>query len=85
MEHPSMAERICFRCGNPATGYASVWTAEHGERWYCHGDEDAEPTCYEQGQRAPESSCEHVEFPLSLLQPSAAVPVAVRFSVFRSL
>lgn len=42
-----MTERICYRCGRPATGYASVWTATEGERFYCHGDDDETPTCYE--------------------------------------
>ena len=38
----------CYICGkNPATGYASSWTAKDGERWYCHGDDDETPTCYE--------------------------------------
>lgn len=37
----------CYRCGkNPAEGYASIWTPEHGQRWFCHGDDDDDPTCY---------------------------------------
>ena len=31
----------CALCRKPATGLASI----NGER-YCHGDHDAEPTCY---------------------------------------
>lgn len=45
-----MTERICYICKKPAAGYASIWTAKDGERWYCHGDDDEYPTCYE---RAP--------------------------------
>ena len=41
-------KRICVRCGNEATGFASVWTAKTGDMPYCHGDDDDEPTCYEQ-------------------------------------
>lgn len=38
----------CYRCGRtPAAGFASIWTAAEGERWYCHGDDDEWPTCYE--------------------------------------
>lgn len=40
----------CVRCGrNPAAGYASYYTRETGEMWFCHGDDDEEQTCYEQG------------------------------------
>lgn len=43
----TLSDRPCFRCGkNPAEGFASVWTAATGERWYCHGDDD-DPSCYE--------------------------------------
>lgn len=32
----------CALCGrNPAAGFASI-----GDDWYCHGDDDPEPTCY---------------------------------------
>lgn len=42
------ADRPCYRCGkNPAEGFASIWTQATGERWYCHGDDDESPTCYE--------------------------------------
>jgi hypothetical protein len=34
-------------CGkDPASGFASI-----GDKWYCHGDGDEEPTCYTRGQR----------------------------------
>lgn len=43
--------RPCHRCGkDPADGYASVWTAAEGERWYCHGDDDEGASCYERQQ-----------------------------------
>jgi hypothetical protein len=46
-------DRPCYRCGkNPAEGFASVWTAKDGERWYCHGDDDEDPTCYMTAQEA---------------------------------
>lgn len=45
-----VTERICGLCGQEATGYASVWSERLGETWFCHGDEDDEPTCYERGQ-----------------------------------
>lgn len=32
----------CALCGrDPAAGFASI-----GDDWYCHGDDDPEPTCY---------------------------------------
>jgi hypothetical protein len=34
---------LCAR--DPAAGFASV-----GDVWYCHGDEDPEPTCYMRAQ-----------------------------------
>ena len=38
----------CGLCGkDPATGYASEWSEATGEVWYCHGDDDESPTCYE--------------------------------------
>lgn len=43
-------KRICGLCGEEAAGYASVWSAKLGETWFCHGDDDSEPTCYERGQ-----------------------------------
>ena len=36
----------CGLCGKPATGMATI-----NDVRYCHGDDDAEPTCYERGQR----------------------------------
>lgn len=40
-----MSDRTCARCGkSPADGFASIWTAETGERWYCHGDDGL--SCY---------------------------------------
>jgi hypothetical protein len=39
-----MSRRICYLCGEPAKGYASVWSSEYGERFYCHGDEGE--SCY---------------------------------------
>lgn len=39
-----MAERICALCGQEARGFASVWTAETGQRWYCHPNTG--PDCY---------------------------------------
>lgn len=47
---------------NPAEGFASIWTATTGERWYCHGDDDESPTCYEATPQAvirpAESQCD---------------------------
>lgn len=44
----------CGECGrNPATGFASTWTAAQGEIWLCHGDDDTEPTCYQRAHHAP--------------------------------
>lgn len=37
--------QACARCGEPATGLATI-----GDRRFCHGDTDTEPTCYEQEQ-----------------------------------
>lgn len=36
----------CGWCGKPATGLASIMDVR-----LCHGDTDAEPTCYEQEQQ----------------------------------
>lgn len=37
----------CALCGrNPAAGFASI-----GDDWYCHGDDDPDPTCYMRSQR----------------------------------
>lgn len=46
-----MSERICGLCGGEAAGFASVWTAKTGDVPYCHGDDDAESTCYERAQQ----------------------------------
>mgnify|MGYP003329086925 CR=1 FL=1 len=36
----------CVVCGRePSAGYAKI-----GAGWYCHGDEDVRPTCYERSQ-----------------------------------
>lgn len=40
-----MSAPACARCGNPATGYATI-----NDDRYCHGDEPR-PSCYEQAQR----------------------------------
>ena len=63
MSEPGNAEnglpenRPCYRCGkNPAEGFASVWTAATGERWYCHGDDDESPTCYESAPQMPDAA-----------------------------
>lgn len=41
-----MSKRKCIRCGkDPAEGFASIWTAEKGEQFYCHGDDAV--SCYE--------------------------------------
>lgn len=40
----------CAWCGKKATGLASI-TLGGVTRRYCHGDDDAEPTCYETSQR----------------------------------
>lgn len=41
--------RKCIYCGkDPAAGYAMVYDGT--EKWYCHGDEDETPTCYERAQ-----------------------------------
>lgn len=46
-----MSKRKCYRCGkDPAEGFASIWTAATGKLWYCHGDDDESPTCYEESQ-----------------------------------
>lgn len=30
----------CVSCGHdPACGFASIWNAESGERWFCHDDD----------------------------------------------
>ena len=39
---PSPDADLCGLCKQPATGLASIDTTR-----YCHGDEDASPTCYE--------------------------------------
>lgn len=40
------SKRACGLCGaDPATGHASI-----NDVWYCHGDDDATPTCYERSQ-----------------------------------
>lgn len=41
-------ERICQMCDKEATGFASV-----NGKWYCHGDDDPEPTCYMRAQTRP--------------------------------
>lgn len=42
---PASTPGPCARCGqDPAEGFASIWTAATGERWYCHGDDG--PSCY---------------------------------------
>lgn len=51
-------KRTCHICGNEATGYASIWTAKTGTRWYCHGDDDETPTCYERGTWEPSADDE---------------------------
>lgn len=56
----SDAGRPCYRCGkDPAEGYASVWTAVEGERWYCHGDDD-DVTCYMRTQMSDAGSLSEV-------------------------
>lgn len=30
-----------------------MWTAAEGETWYCHGDDDETPTCYERANMGP--------------------------------
>jgi hypothetical protein len=43
----------CALCGRtPAAGFASI-----GDEWFCHGDDDPEPTCYMQAQR-PRIPCD---------------------------
>ena len=46
MTEPLAGDVCCARCGDPATGFAEI----DGRR-YCHGDDDALPTCYEAEQR----------------------------------
>jgi hypothetical protein len=42
-----MSKRKCGICGlDPAEGFASSWTKEAGEVFYCHGDDDG-VSCYE--------------------------------------
>jgi hypothetical protein len=37
-----MSAKRCGICGrDPAAGFAKI-----NDTWYCHGDEDPEPTCY---------------------------------------
>ena len=39
-----MKKRQCARCGKKLTEiFASVWSSEHGEVFYCH---DNDGTCY---------------------------------------
>lgn len=46
----------CVICGaNPARGYASRWTAERGEEWFCHPDEG--PSCYALDELLATSPC----------------------------
>ncbi len=52
-------ERICHLCGQPAKGYASIWTADRGELWYCHGDDEDE-SCYERAP-FPDLSADHAQ------------------------
>lgn len=65
----------CSLCGkDPATGYASEWSAATGERWYCHGDDDQAPTCYERrgwpvGTTTHENVDELFEYLESLVEP----------------
>jgi hypothetical protein len=43
-----MSKRKCGRCGkDPAEGFASIWSIDTGEVYYCHGD-DEETSCYEE-------------------------------------
>lgn len=37
---------MCGLCGGTATGLASI-DLGNGQVRFCHGDDDAEPTCYE--------------------------------------
>lgn len=37
--------QMCAECGFPATGVATI-----GNKRYCHGDDDPEPTCYMRAQ-----------------------------------
>ena len=47
----SIAKGPCGRCGRtPASGYASAWSEATGEIWFCHGDDDDSPTCYERSE-----------------------------------
>ncbi len=68
-----MGERICGRCGRVAAGYASVWTAATGDVPYCHGDGDAEATCYERAQRSVIADAA-VPLSIALDWPPAAQP-----------
>ena len=44
-------QSACQRCGaEPSRGYASIY-AFGRTTWLCHGEDDAAPTCYEQGPR----------------------------------
>lgn len=43
---PPNSPRRCGRCGKDlAEGFASVWTRDTGEVFYCRGDDS--PSCYE--------------------------------------
>lgn len=41
----SVLPRICALCKQVARGHAQI-----NDDWYCHGDTDPEPTCYQQAQ-----------------------------------
>ena len=45
-EGTAVSKRKCVVCGvDPAAGFASI-----GDGFYCHGDDDQTPTCYERSQ-----------------------------------
>lgn len=65
------ANRPCAACGkNPAEGFASVWTAVEGEKWYCHGGDWGEGlptfTCYQAQSLGDVSDIPVVTFDLTL-------------------
>lgn len=41
-----VSKKACGLCGkDPAAGFAAI-----GDTFYCHGDDDPEPTCYMRSQ-----------------------------------
>ena len=50
-----MSAKLCALCDKEAAGFASIWDTVNGEKFYCHGDDDTHPTCYELALRGPKA------------------------------